>query len=173
MIKNIKTVIKRKLRTYRNRILKRINKVIEFFKLKTKGITIESTSYVTRPIYFISIIVLISVIINQKVNKSDEVVILQSSLDSTNEQIILLQTHTDELQSQLESSEKYTIGLESDLGIYLSTLSDLKRYNADLEEQLTTAGFVITDLELEIDQIQKDLDLADAWIKSHIELIEQ
>ena len=63
--------------------------------------------------------------------------------------------------------------MESDLGIYLSTLSDLKSYNADLEEQLTTAGFVIADLELEIDQIQKDLDLADEWIKSHIELIEQ
>ena len=72
MIKNIKIWIKRKLRTYRNRILKRINKVIEFFKLKTKGITIESTSYVTRPIYFISIFVLILIIINQKINKSDD-----------------------------------------------------------------------------------------------------
>ena len=66
MLKNIKNTIKRKLRTYRNRILKRINKVIEFFKLKTKGITIENTSYVTRTVYFISIIVLISIIIGIK-----------------------------------------------------------------------------------------------------------
>ena len=173
MIKNIKIWIKRKLRTYRNRILKRINKVIEFFKLKTKGITIESTSYVTRPIYFISIFVLISVIINQKVNKSDDVVLLESELDLATSQVVFLQTHTDELQSQLESSVEYTEGLENDLDIYLSTLSDLKRYNAELEEQLTTSGFVIADLELEIEQIQSDLDLADEWIKSHIKIIEQ
>tara|TARA_Y100000758_G_C15842191_1_gene346036 strand:- start:10 stop:531 length:522 start_codon:yes stop_codon:yes gene_type:complete len=173
MLKNIKIFIKRKLRTYRNRILKRINKVIEFFKLKTKGITIESTSYVTRPIYFISIFVLISVIINQKVNKSDDVVLLESELDLATSQVVFLQTHTDELQSQMESSVEYTEGLENDLDIYLSTLSDLKRYNAELEEQLTTEKFLVSDCDIELEQLQKDLDLADAWIKSHIELIEQ
>jgi hypothetical protein len=173
MIRNIKIVIKRKLRTYRNRILKRINKVIEFFKLKTKGITIENTSYVTRTIYFISIIVLISIIIGTKMDKSDDVVLLESELDLATSQVVFLQTHTDDLQSQMESSENQIVGLENDVSLYLNTLSDLKSYNANLEEQVTTAGFVIADLELEIEKIQDDLNKADAWIKSHIKLIEQ
>ena len=181
---NIKIVIKRKLRTYRNRILNRINKVIEFFKLKTKGITIENTSYVTRTVYFISIIVLISIIIGTKMDKSDDVVLLESELDLATSQVVFLQTHTDDLQSQMESltsdlenqidsSETRIVGLENDLNLYLNTLSDLKSYNAELEEQLTTEKFLVSDCDIELEQLQKDLDLADAWIKSHIELIEQ
>jgi len=173
MMKNIKTAIKRKLRTLRNRILKRINRIIEFFKLKIKGITIENTSYVTRTVYFISIIVLISIIIGQRMDKSDKEVQLQIELNQATDQVVFLQMHTDDLQSQMESSENQIVGLENDVSLYLNTLSDLKKYNIGLEEQVTTANFLISDLELEIEKIQNDLDNADAWIKSNIQIIEQ